>query len=284
MNERNHDHEARISAYLDGQMTNEERLQFESELASDALLQREVELLGALRTRIRTHAPALRQALPPELERSIRLALVAERETKSTARSSAWWASLLDSLRRPAFAIPLALSSVAAVVITVMLVLEGSRVPVMREPVVNLYEASYSNFNKVVKGELKLAIQTSDVEQLRSFFREQGVKYEVFFPEVSAELQGGVVSEHQGRRYAHLVYTTNGHLVYIFEVDMESIRKRDVAMHPAVADDLKHSEWHWEERPNVGTMFVWESNSVVCSAVSDLRTQELSALFTLDKL
>ena len=84
------------------------------------------------------------------------------------------------------------------------------------------------------------------------------------------------------RAFAHLVYDVGGHQIYIFEVDRPSIDANVMSMHALVDQDVRNSTWHWEERAGVGTMFVWESNNIVCSAVSDLRTEQFSALFSLE--
>lgn len=275
----------KLSAYLDGELPAAEADALRKELSSDPALEREYRLLSATRRTVRDRTTALRTPIPVDLERSIRLALGREVEQASVP-DSGWLDRILTWLRTPAFAI-----SAAAVVLAVVVVLTIDRpdatngvAALRRQPVVNLYTASYDNFSKIRSGDLQLAKASSNADELREFFRNNGVTYDVFFPELAAELRGGVVSEHEGHRYAHLVYGAGEHLVYIFEVDEASVQEQTVAMDRTVAQDLAESRWHWEERSGVGTMFVWESNNVICSAVSDLRTQDLSALFTLEKL
>ena len=275
-----------LSAYLDGELAGDELDAVKKELAEDQELEREFRMISAARQTVRDRREAMRMEMPVELERSIRLALGREVE-----QASAPVPTILDRIigffRQPAIAVSMAsIALVAVVALTIDRNQAGtSDSPVlMTASTVDLYNASYDNFQKVVKGEIELAMQTSDVEELKSFFRGEGVEYDVFFPEVAAELRGGVVSDHDGQKFAHLVYGVGEHLVYIFEVDEASVARNNVAMNRTVAQDLAESRWHWEERSGVGTMFVWESNNIICSAVSDLRTQDLSALFTLEKL
>lgn len=277
-----------LSAYLDGQLAGEELDAVKQDLATDPDLEREFRMIAAVRHTVRDRSAVLREQVPVELERSIRLALGREVEAASAATETS---SLLDRIlgliRTPAVAVSLATAAlVTVVVLTLDLNQAGQNEPamIMSASTVDLYNASYDNFQKVVRGEIQLAIQSSDIDRLREFFRREGVQYDVFFPEVAAELKGGVVSNHDGQKFAHLVYGVGDHLVYIFEVDEASVARNNVAMERTVARDLAESRWHWEERSGVGTMFVWESNNIICSAVSDLRTQDLSALFTLEKL
>ena len=267
-------HLERLSAYLDGELPSDELAELERDLLQDPALQRELALARSVRSAVRSRTAALRTSIPVDLERSIRMQLGREVERATAPAPLSWWAVLVNAIRRPMVAIP---TGIAAAALVVMFMTD-------RSPRVDLYEASYTNFSKIAKGEIELAKETSDTAALREFFASQGVEYAVFFPEIAAELKGGVVSEHDGEQYAHLVYGAGEHLVYIFEVDENSIERDFVEISSEVAEDLEESRWHWEERSGVGTMFVWESNNVVCSAVSDLRTQDLSALFTLEKL
>ena len=268
------------SAMADGHLSSAEANRLQHEMMQDEALRAEYETVDAVRTMLRERADRLRMPVPADVERSIRLAIAAE-QSQSRARRERWLDTVIDTvidyLRRPAIAVGVA--AVALVAVVWFAVDRSSDTAPFR-----LYEASYANFQDIVGGTLELGKRTSNPAELASFFRDQGVAYDVFFPTIDATLEGGVVSEHHGQRYAHLVYRAGDHLIYIFEVDEPSIEGNMIAMASDVADDLEHSRWHWEERAGVGTMFVWESNNIVCSAVSDLRTQDLSALFHLETL
>lgn len=273
----------RLTAYLDNELSDAERTEIELELNQSDGLRRGLALEHGVRKLLRDRSANLRERIPVELERSIRIGLANEVKAASKPQPVSFWEHVLSAIRRPMIAIP---TGIAIVALVTMMLTDRSTPPpfAAMSPRVNLYEASYANFTKIVKGELSLVKATSNQDELRAFFRDQGVKYDVFFPEMAAELKGGVVSDHGGIRFAHLVYGVGDHLVYIFEVDEPSIKQNLVAVDATVWEDLEQSRWHWEERRDVGTMFVWESNNIVCSAVSDLRTQDLSALFTLEKL
>lgn len=234
---------------------------------------------------LRERAGSVRTAVPLDVERSLRMALGAEMAKQATPQRTQ---GLLAWLRRPLIAVPAAVATIAVVVFIVR-VSQGAQTPRQiavstRGAEVKLQDMSYTNFASIVRGDLKVVKESSKPSELNTFFKSSGVSYEVFYPEVEAELVGGVVSEHDGHHFAHLVYSVNDHLVYLFEVDQPSIDDGTVSMASLIEEDLKTGRWHWEERPGVGTLFVWKSNNVVCSAVSDLATNEFSALFNLEKL
>lgn len=276
------------SALADGHLTSAEAARLRDSMAHNEALRSEYDTVNSVRSLLRERADRLRMPVPADVERSIRQAIAAEQSQRRAQQRGfrnqlrdQLWDQLLDTvigyLRRPAIAVAVA---TVALVTVVWFAVDRSAGPAPYR----LYEASYANFQDIVGGTLKLGKRTSDPSVLASFFRDQGVAYDVFFPTLEATLEGGVVSEHHGQLYAHLVYRAGDHVIYIFEVDEPSIERNAIAMASDVADDLEQSRWHWEERSGVGTMFVWESNNIVCSAVSDLRTQDLSALFHLETL
>ncbi len=250
-------------------------------LASDEAAAKEVALLSALRNTLRERKAAVQLTVPTDLERRIRIELGNEvsKADQAAAPSLGLAARFVAALKRPLVGLSTAVG-IAAVAIVAFTLLNKQQVVQKFE----LTSATYSNFSSIVRGELKVAHASSDTADLSKFFRESGVSYAVFYPQVDAQLVGGVVSKHDDLAFAHLVYAQGEHLVYLFEVDEESITNGNVGFDANVAQDVAKSRWHWQEKSGVGTLFVWKSNSVMCSAVSDLRTQEFSALFRLETL
>jgi hypothetical protein len=72
--------------------------------------------------------------------------------------------------------------------------------------------------------------------------------------------------------------------VYLLEADNNDVVDGSVQLDQEIRQDVEQSRWHWEERDEIGTLFVWKSNNVMCTAVSDMPTQEFSALFRLETL
>lgn len=270
-----------VSAYLDGELSEQERTEVEDSLAQDASLRREAELINGIRSTLRVRSNKLRIAAPEALEQSIKLAIQeVVFQTPTAPAQVSFLQKVIGLVSRPLIAIPAALAMALLVTVSVMVVQRASRPNAAFE----VSTASYRNYQSVVRGDLTTKIESSDIPTLRKYFRDQGVAYPVFFPQIQAQLVGAVVSREGAKSYAHLVYKAGSHLVYLLEVDEESLADGSVAIDDAVAGDVALSRWHWEEKTGIGTLFVWKSNSIMCSAVSDLPTQEFSALFSLDTL
>lgn len=279
---------ARITAMIDGRLPADEVRSVEEAIASDPVAAAQADVERSVVSMLRQRRDRLRMPLPPSVERSVRTAIAAERIEEPTP--SSLLSRLTASLRRPLVLIPL-MAGVAAVVVTVAVrradpsdnVVPPAGIAAVT-PKFDLQEASYANFAAIVRGDLKLAHESSDTAALQQWFLSQGVRYPVFFPEIAAKLLGGVVSDHDGLKFAHLVYAVDDHLVYLFEVDEASVESKTVGVGPTITSDMAQRRWHWEERSGTGTLFMWKSKKVVCSVVSDLKTNDLSALFTLEDL
>lgn len=281
----NDDMAARITALIDGALGDEERAQVTEELQRSPRMQRQLDVESALVATLRERRDRLRATLPPTVERRVRMAVNAEAMPRKTLAErypalSFWkWQRLVWSA--------------AAIALVAVLLLEPAAfkgligtgsTAVASAKAFDVPTQSYANFASIVNGSMQLGKATTDKQSLKAYFASEGVTYDVQFPAIEATLKGGVVSEHGGRKFAHVVYERAGHTIYMFEVDQASLDGKHVELGQVVADDITHSRWHWEERADTGTLFAWKSNNVVCVAVSDLRTNELSALFDLQEL
>ena len=89
----------------------------------------------------------------------------------------------------------------------------------------NMFVQAKNNFRNILEGKLKPQIVTSNPEEIKNFFNKEGVHYKTIVPQYSNwQLLGAVVSEDDGEKFAHHVYTGNdGKLVYLFQVNEKYI-------------------------------------------------------------
>ncbi len=248
------------------------------DISGDQRAQREAELIGALRSTIHERRGALRMPVPPALERNIRMA-IAEEASKSVRPSLAerLRRGLASLAARPALA-GLSLAGIAAVAFMTVFMLRST--PGLPS---DLTAAALAVYGQVTSPEPSVELRSSNHSRLRAFFAERGVSFNVFFPDVDAELVGGSVRTINGREFPVLVFSAAGHTISLLEVDEASVGDRTVSMDSQTADDVAQSRWHWASAENK-TLFVWKSNSIMCSVVSDLAVDEVSALFRLEAL
>lgn len=247
-------------------------------VSGDARAEREARIIAATRDAVRSRRQALRMQVPVPLERSIRMAIAAEASAQTNRSFSGKLRSIFGRLvTQPRYAAAaLALMAVAASALFV-LSQRGNTLPS------NMTEAALAAYASVASDAENIDLYSSDKNDLRAFFANQGVDFEVFFPTVAAELVGGSVRSINGRDFPVLVYRTAGRIISLLEVEQGAIDAKAVDVDRATADDVASSKWHWASSQD-RTLFVWKSNSIMCSVVSDLAVNEVSALFSLEVL
>lgn len=275
---------ALVSAYIDGERLDAREQQLLDEaLRMPGSIRNDVRLLSATRAAVRDRALQLRNEPPAALKRAVLDGLdgidaaspVPERIRPSWSLADAW-RNLVASPRYVQGLV--ALGSVVVIAITALVLTPsgtGSN---------ELSTLAYQQFATVSSGAFALDVSSADQAALQSYFVSHGVKFDVFFPGVHATLLGGSVVDVDGTKCAQLVYAAGSKRVYLLETDNNTIVDGSVTLDKGIAEDVAQSRWHWEERADIGTMFVWKSNNVMCTAVSDMPTNEFSALFQLETL
>ncbi|MBU3678310.1 MAG: hypothetical protein FGM32_01720 [Candidatus Kapabacteria bacterium] len=246
-------------------------------LHNDRRSQREAAMIAGIRSTLRKRSDVLRGTVPVTVERSIRMAIAAEAQ-RSTAPSLAVrvLGAVRNTFSRPALAGAM-VAAMAIVMVALVLFDRSSALPS------NLTEAALAVHAQATSGSDAVEHRSSDRNDLRSFFSDHGVDFDVFFPTVAAKLIGGSVRTINGHPYPVLVYASQSHTISLLEVDQKSIDSKSVQMDRVAADDVAESKWHWASAEDK-TLFVWKSNSIMCSVVSDLAVDEVSALFRLEAL
>ena len=276
--------DALVSAYIDGERLDaREQQQLDEALRAPGAVPNDVSLLSAVRAAVRHRAPQLRHEAPASLRRSVLAGLdeIDATSARATRQQRSWslsdaWRTLVASPRYVQGLV--ALGSVVVVALaTLVFTRTGSDTQ-------ELSTLAYAQFENVRSGSFALELKSSDPGTLKGFFAANGVDFEVFFPGIHASLLGGSVVDVNGKKCAQLVYAAGPKRVYLLETDNNDVVDGSVPLEKSIEDDVSLSRWHWEERADIGTMFVWKSNNVMCTAVSDMPTNEFSALFQLETL
>ena len=84
----------------------------------------------------------------------------------------------------------------------------------------NMVVLAQSYFENFLNGNNKIQFASDKSDDIKDFFQSQGVEYITFIPSYNNySLTGASVSEHNGAKFAHHVYTAgNGKYIYILQV------------------------------------------------------------------
>lgn len=143
---------------------------------------------------------------------------------------------------------------------------------------------SLQNYHAVCSGQITLQYKTNSFDKLDKFFYQHGITYNIVHPKIKAELLGGVVSEENGKKSAHLVFKHNDTLLYMWEIDLDDKTTEHASFHSDIWALLRKGEWIWNTTTSDSTtIVVWEDEKkgkkTLCSVVSALPRTNLQPLF-----
>lgn len=274
-----------LSAFIDKQpLTADEQRRIEELLASGSETAQHIAVLRAVKNSIKSNAN-LRMEAPASLHTSILSSIRSESSQNTTTTNTqprqlvaAPEPSLLQRvmswLMQPIVAFPLLIVAIGGGYL-----LNSQRQQQLTS--VNhwdFHDESFTNYDLITKGQLKLQKATSNYDELLTFFKEQGINYDIVHPKINAQLVGGVVSEHNGQKLAHLVYKYHDSLVYMYEAPEHLFANHTLEIPARVAGYAQSGRWYSEGDAKHSWMF-WRVKSTYCSVVADIPKEELAGLF-----
>jgi hypothetical protein len=84
----------------------------------------------------------------------------------------------------------------------------------------NMLVMARAYFEDFLVGKNNPQFNSNNPDEIKNFFKLQGVKYDIFIPAYNNySLEGVSVLEHHGEKFAHQIYSDkNGNFIYIFQV------------------------------------------------------------------
>ncbi len=244
-----------LVAIADGCPTQEELERYDALRRSDPRIELYVALLRQTRARLQRAATAHRHEVPPHLLERIRQKTL--QQSSIVVRSiPRWWA----------------IAAAAAAVIAALVIFPWQTKPT------DFRKESLDNFERIVKGQLTVAKATNRFDNLMAFFHAQGVEYQIVSIPLKAELIGGVVSEHNGTKLAHLVYRRGDTLIYMYQAPIELFERGILALPSSVNSYADSGRWYAEDLTHGSWMF-WRIQSVYCSVVANVPKDVLATYF-----
>jgi anti-sigma factor RsiW len=300
VNKSSKDLEEYLAAMADGEYIDPTvKQELESRLESDPELSAALHIQTAMKNMLHSKQEALNIQVPVDLRASIMEGLRAEQKPvlqqaiKASFFESFW--NALDpivSILSPKFAIP----AIAAIGIAGYMYMsdnaqmnatvnpKASALKVVHAGANNICSQAYSTFHAYANGSLELQKISSSQEELSAFFAENGVTYPIHYPKIDADLIGGVVSQEKGTKFAHFIYKVGDHIIYAYEVPQGMVANQTLSINPRAMEIVNKADWYWEQENGASnTMVLWKLGPNLCVMVSDLRTEQLSALLHVEE-
>lgn len=145
----------------------------------------------------------------------------------------------------------------------------------------NMFVQAQNNFSAIVNGQLKPQLVSDNPAEIKNYFEQSGVEYSTIIPEFDKlNLLGAVVSDEGGKKFAHHVYTTTeGKLVYLYQVDEETILEGDkTTLTNDFVNYLDKGSCYSISQDKTSIVVIKVKNNI-CAVVSNLPQSELKQTF-----
>ncbi|MFM8281360.1 MAG: anti-sigma factor family protein [Bacteroidota bacterium] len=281
--------------YIDGNVKQE----LQSRLENDPELSAALYIQTAMKSMLQSKKEAFHIQAPADLRASIMNGIRGEQSASKSTQSrisfmESFWNALdpIISVLSPKFAIPLAsIIAVGGILYvsdrgaeTTNLAMNVGDFSIVHSGPNNICKTAYTAFHKYDEGTLALQKFSKDQQTLSAFFANNGVNYPVVFPNIDAELVGGVVSQEKGTKFAQFIYKVGDHLIYAYEVPEGLVDNQTLSVNPRAMEIVKKADWYWEQENGASnTMVLWKLGNTLCVMVSDLKTEQLSALLHVEE-
>lgn len=267
-----------ISAVVDGELEPEKRREFEAHIAHCPSCRNEFEI--ETMTKHITAGKLRFTKAPDYLRMNILRQVYGGFPAQGTERISvgAFFERLLS---RPFMKPALALG------VVVIAVLVGISILSRREPesvvppgaTADMIDQAVEHYSNYLQGGTQLQLVSSNYDEVRNFFKDK-VTYEVYIPEVEgSELIGGVLYEHDGIKFLNLVYRIGDKVIYFYmgcSKEMKASGK--IGLCAKAESDLQKTGWYFDTTRTNCNVAVWKEGDRVCTAVADMKKEELLAL------
>jgi len=259
---------------LDGELTSGIRSALSEHLQHCLPCRKAYELESITKSTVRHECP--RVSTPPETVQSVVAAI--EREAESPVSIVAWVHEVFTVRRL----MPALVASIAIAVFLVFFdqpldtpLLESDAHTASNDVIFQ----SLQNFARLEKGELRPARIATKAEDVHNFLDSTGMDFAVIHPMDCCKSYGATTSEYGGIRLAHVVYTLDGDVVYVYQVRKSHVLEGStLIMPPAARTSLQKTGWYTDPRHPECNVVLWISDQTLCVAVSSMKKDEMLAL------
>lgn len=259
---------------LDGELKPESRSAFFDHLRICFSCRKAYELESIAKSVVHRFCP--RVVVPPDLVRLVSQSIEREDERPVPTLS---WVHEVFTIRR---LIPALVASVAIAVFLVFFnqpletpLLESDAHTASNDVIFQ----SLQNFAKLEKGELKPARIASRAEDVHNYLDSTGTDFAVIHAMDCCRSYGASTSEYDGVRLAHIVYTLDGDVMYVYQVRKTHVLEGStLVMPPAARTSLQKTGWYTDPHHPRCNVVVWIANETLCVAVSSMKKDEMLAM------
>jgi hypothetical protein len=289
-----------ITSYIDNQIPDAElRSQIEQMIASDSRLNAKYRSELLTRNMLCQRLPKVE--LPGSTYQKVLSSidsLIAEINLKKNRDYSlpeiqrdypSFWQSLKESVTAKFIGVPrYAFAVLLVIVVSGVFVFGGGKKTtnphILAGTEKSIMVQALKNFNKVVKGEVKPQLTTSNAAEVEQYVKTNA-EFNAYIPVVDNYiLTGVVVNEFNGQKIAHLIYAGVNdvdEMLYVYQTPVTCFQKKNLDIPEQVHSEILTATYYMCDGVDETdcTMTLWYKNNVVCASVSTMPKQDMQVAF-----
>jgi anti-sigma factor RsiW len=138
---------------------------------------------------------------------------------------------------------------------------------------------SLQNFAKLQTGELKPARISKVAEEVHTYLDSSGIHFAIVRTMDCCRTYGAITSEFGGIRLAHVVYTMDDDVLYVYQVRKKHVMEGSILVIPVAARTaLQKTGWYTDSHHPDYNVVLWIVDETLCAAVSSMKKDEMLAL------
>jgi hypothetical protein len=185
-------------------------------------------------------------------------------------------------LERPWVKASLALSLAATVLILLVSRQWGAMDNTIEKDVMR---QSLSTYKAIMAGLLTPQVVSDQPSRVKEFFSGK-TEFPVNVPLLKrCTLVGGVLNDYAGSTLAHIVYRSEGKVIYVYQACWETVQKGErLRLSDEVRTTIARTGWYTESMPDGQTIALWTSGRTLCAAVAAMEKDDLIACLTQEEI
>jgi len=290
-----------ITSYIDDQIPDAQlKSQIEQMISSDPKLNAKYRSELLTRNMLRQRLPEVElpestyQNVLSSIDRLIAEANLKKNRTYSQPEIQAdypsFWQSLKESVTAKFIGVPrYAFAVLLVIVVSGVFVFGGGKKAtnphILAGTEKSIMVQALKTFNKVVKGEVKPQLNTSNAAEVEQYVKTNA-QFNAYIPVVdNYTLSGVVVNEYNGQKIAHLIYAgvnDEDEMLYVYQTPVTCFQKKSLDIPDQVHTEILTTTYYMCDGVDETdcTMTLWYKNNVVCASVSTMPKQDMQVAFT----
>lgn len=139
-----------------------------------------------------------------------------------------------------------------------------------------------NEFHRVLDGDCKVQYKSSNAAEVERYVNENA-NFKAYVPKIeNYNLTGCMLNDYNGRKLAHLIYTSGNDVLYIYQTNMDAISKNELDLPQQVRDEIIAAKYYMCDGVDDKncTMTLWFKDNVVCASMTTMPKQQMYNAFT----